>query len=474
MPGSARSLTQLAAAAKFKLGLEYRKMLSKQKGTPAPLAIFRRHSLLDGRAANYVQPPGDGQGHPFLGAAPFNVGDQFVSLALAKALHVQQFYYLTHNCSRREFDIVNSECAALIVISQNSLQPGFFGKFLPRSFVKRIKIPMIFVSLGVQFELDETPNLTDADVESLKAVHDKCVSSQVRGHISAELLAKHGIHNTRALGCPSIVWSQNPKLKVPKPDLRNVGWTLTDMGSRPALNQNQLALMASIQKQSQHFIPIAQGGEIVLQDYINFRDGYSLGQRDDVLIVPKEEGGYDEVAKTNWYGNGADPELVRCCLDRHDPKQLEANVRYYYRDCSPGVVDALIKNSFFSVQVSDYLRHNRHLSLMSGTRVHGNIMALSQGIPSLFGIHDLRIKEMAELFQVPTVDLKDPARQTMTAQPSHEGTRQALGYGGRRHRLSSDLPGAPVPVIGVNDFPAKTIIKRIEGLPPLLHNLPGG
>ncbi|MEL7488298.1 MAG: polysaccharide pyruvyl transferase family protein, partial [Pseudomonadota bacterium] len=255
--------------------------------TPPPrLAIFKRHSLLDGRPAAYVSSPGSAMGHPFLGDAPFNVGDNFVSMALARALDVREFLVLTHAAPQACYDYVNEHCEALIVVSQNSLRPGFFGKFLPRRFVeKKIKIPMIFVSLGVQFELDETPHLTDDDVDSLKCIHDKCASSQLRGAISADLLAKHGITNTRVLGCPSILWDLTRDLKVKAPSYDRVGWTLTEMGGdRAALQEQQQSLMNALAQRADTFVPIAQGGEYVLQEYITMRDGLAVGERKDTVI----------------------------------------------------------------------------------------------------------------------------------------------------------------------------------------------
>lgn len=44
---------------------------------------------------------------------------------------------------------------------------------------------------------------------------------------------------------------------------------------------------------------------------------------------------------------------------------------------------------------------------MAGTRLHGNIMALSQGIPTIFYPHDQRTLEMAELFEAPMFGLGD-------------------------------------------------------------------
>ena len=87
------------------------------------LAIFVRHSLLDGRPSFYNSPAGSGMTHPFLGEAPFNVGDNFVSMALARALNVEEFLVLTHAAPPAVFEYVNEMCDALIVVSQNSCGP---------------------------------------------------------------------------------------------------------------------------------------------------------------------------------------------------------------------------------------------------------------------------------------------------------------------------------------------------------------
>ena len=97
-----------------------------------------------------------------------------------RALNVKEFHVLTHAATPEVYEYVNEHCDALIVVSQNSLRPGFFGKYLSRSFLEnRMKLPMIFISLGVQFELDDTPYLTEDDVTSVKIIYERVVSSRV-------------------------------------------------------------------------------------------------------------------------------------------------------------------------------------------------------------------------------------------------------------------------------------------------------
>ena len=59
-------------------------------------------------------------------------------------------------------------------------------------------------------------------------------------------------------------------------------------------------------------------------------------------------------------------------------------VAYYYRDAPPGLREVLLERSFFSNRVADYLNFLAARSFVCGTRLHGNMMALCQGVPTLF------------------------------------------------------------------------------------------
>lgn len=69
-------------------------------------------------------PPGTDKGHRFLGPWSHNIRDQFVAAGRARALDMDRFYTLTREASPAQFNFINNECAAVIVIGQNVLFPG--------------------------------------------------------------------------------------------------------------------------------------------------------------------------------------------------------------------------------------------------------------------------------------------------------------------------------------------------------------
>ena len=370
------------------------------------LAMFSRHSLLDGRGAGFAMPPGTDKGHPFLGPWPHNIGDQFVAAGLARALDMDRFYTLTREASAAQFDFINNECAAVIVIGQNVLFPGWFSKYLPVSYLKQLKIPLIFLSLGLQFGFKDTLELTPSDVESLKWIHDRCASSQIRGHITEELLARYGVKNTRVLGCPSLLYPMTDKIKIRPPSLERVCFTVTDMRHLPDNQQWQIAVMENLLERSERFSAVAQGGEYVLQDHIVRRDGVSPIEREDFYVAVADDGAAKINKKEDFTGPLKPGDLMLSKTTWEDPAATESAIRYYYKECSEALLENLIHHSFYGGHLSEYVRKGRDASFYAGTRLHGNLIALMQGTPSVFAVHDYRLKDMAEFLDVPSITME--------------------------------------------------------------------
>lgn len=369
------------------------------------LAMFSRHSLIDGRGAGHMLPPGDERGHASLGRWPHNVGDQFVAAGLGRALHCDEFVTITREATTEQFEYLNAHCHAIIVVAQNALSPGWFETHLPVEYLRQIRIPMIFLSLGLQFRFGEEIRLTDGDVRSLRHIHERCVTSQVRGHITQELLANYGIHNTRALGCPSLLYPLCREIHIRPPTLDDVAFTITDMGRLPEFHRFQFDLMETLHKKSRRLWLVAQGGEYALQDYLTARDGIHPSVRRDYWLS-YENGALRETERTEFTGDLAPGAMMRSYLDPVDIGELEKGVDWYYQDLSPGLLANIKTYGFFSSHLPEYLRFARERTLYAGTRLHGNIMALTQGTPAVFAVHDWRLRDMARFLRLPHIDLQ--------------------------------------------------------------------
>ena len=60
---------------------------------------------------------------------------------------------------------------------------------------------------------------------------------------------------------------------------------------------------------------------------------------------------------------------------------------------------------FYSDVVADYEQLVRRLDLVLGYRLHGNLMALANGTPSIYFTYDSRTVEFAETFKIPSFDV---------------------------------------------------------------------
>ncbi|OYY21448.1 MAG: hypothetical protein B7Y65_04695, partial [Azorhizobium sp. 35-67-15] len=60
---------------------------------------------------------------------------------------------------------------------------------------------------------------------------------------------------------------------------------------------------------------------------------------------------------------------------------------------------------FYSDVVADYEALVQQKDLVLGYRLHGNLMALSNGVPSVYFTYDSRTVEFAETYQIPSYDV---------------------------------------------------------------------
>lgn len=69
-------------------------------------------------------------------------------------------------------------------------------------------------------------------------------------------------------------------------------------------------------------------------------------------------------------------------------------------------IENLYRNKmFYSDVVADYENLVRQQQLVLGYRLHGNLMALANGVPSIYFTYDSRTAEFAETYKIPSYDV---------------------------------------------------------------------
>jgi len=236
--------------------------------------------------------------------------------------------------------------------------------------LKQIPGPIVAMGIGAQAAEYRKLQLPPGTVEALRIIADKSTTIGVRGFYSAEILNDIGIRNVRVIGCPSFYRSLQPArpIKASKSfgDTR-IGITLnrylTGEYASNAIKTNRIqrALILEASKKAASLI-------------------YSQGEREETLVI---------------YSTGAEREA-----------HVAAIMRQYGFDDHPAVKELLTNRMTASFDVDEWTKHvSENVDLMVGFRLHGNVIALHQGIPAVFYTYDARIRELAELFGIPTIEV---------------------------------------------------------------------
>lgn len=238
--------------------------------------------------------------------------------------------------------------------------------------LEKLKIPVIAFGFGAQAPKCGPLVLSDETKLVLRMMADRCVSLGVRGAYTADVLWDLGIKNVRIIGCPTAFRRRDPDLRIDLPPLetvRNIGITLRREVS-PTYAQNiQMYL-------TRH------------RDLVR-----EMAGRFDVTLMAQGE--IEE--KKMVLGT---PEQKREGLEA-----LKANAwaKQWYLD---ETMERLHQTRlFYSDVVADYETLVRTKDMVLGYRLHGNLMALSNGVPSVYFTYDSRTAEFAETFGIPSYNV---------------------------------------------------------------------
>ncbi|HXV31261.1 MAG TPA: polysaccharide pyruvyl transferase family protein [Sinorhizobium sp.] len=301
-----------------------------------------------------------------------NIGDAFVfdsSLKLLSydklgVLEISEFRPHVIDRLRDEYDYVFLRGSNYIHASMN------WEQAVP--ILKRLGLPVIGFGIGAQAPVKGRIQLSDETRALLHLMADSAVSIGVRGAYSAQVLWDLGIRNIRIIGCPTAFRRNDPELRIKLPPLesvRKVGITIRrevspdyarDIRRYLAFHRDLTKAMAD-----RFDATLMAQGEIEEKKLVLGTDA----QRDEAMAALRS----NEWA-ASWY--------------------LDETMERLYRE-----------RLFYSDVVTDYEERVRSRELVLGYRLHGNLMALANGIPSIYFTYDSRTAEFAETFQIPSFDV---------------------------------------------------------------------
>lgn len=348
------------------------------------LVHFNDKTLPDGQVAWTT--PGTGRRNP-------NYGDMLVCASLLRHLAPAE------DVVRVNFgQELSTDVDAAVLRGSTYLNEEFnFGAAIRT--LESIDAPIATVGLGAQ-STGMDPTFLDDVPEARRFVAllvDRAPSSiSVRGEFTAAVLERLGARNIRITGCPSMFYALRPaEVSVPprlESDERRLGVSLHTGLHKGRFCRN---VPATRRKHSRAIrFALRSAREVSL-----FEQGVML-------------------------------EYIVGDRNRPMAERLEAAARIVERfPAEHGIRPADLVDHLVSVRsVEDWLAKARELDAMIGFRFHGNMVALTQGVPCFYYLYDSRITEFSRVYSLPHLDVEDRWRNPVTAILEHdwEATTKAI------------------------------------------------
>jgi polysaccharide pyruvyl transferase WcaK-like protein len=301
-----------------------------------------------------------------------NIGDAFVFDSSLKLLNYNKLDALEiAKPDMADIDRINAEYDYVFLRGSNYIHSEM-GWEKAIDVLRKLKIPVIAWGIGAQAPVKGKIQLSEETKTVLRLMADSTTSIGVRGAYSAQVLWDLGIKNVRIVGCPTAFRRNNPNLEIklrPLDKIKKAGITVRREVSQTYARD--------------------------IEQYLTFhRDMVKqMATRFDVVLMAQGE--VEE--KKLVFGT---PEQKKEAL-----AQLRANrwVKDWYLD---ETMEQLHRERlFYSDVVADYEDLVQQKDLVLGYRLHGNLMALANGTPSIYFTYDSRTVEFAETYQIPNFDV---------------------------------------------------------------------
>ena len=301
-----------------------------------------------------------------------NIGDAFVFESSLKLMNYEKASELPiTNFSPEKIDQLREEYDYVILRGSNYINKDMnWRDTIP--VLQRLKLPVIAFGVGAQAPVRGEIQLSEETKAVLRMIADSTVSVGVRGAYTAQVLNDIGIQNVRIIGCPTAFRRNNQHLRIKLPPLEEV--------SQVGVTVRREVSPAYAQDIEQYLTRH--------RDLIR-----TMAARFDVTLMAQGE--IEE--KKMVFGTAEQKEEAIVALKAH-----RWTADWYFDD----TIENLYRHRmFYSDVVADYEELVRKQQLVLGYRLHGNLMALANGIPSIYFTYDSRTAEFAETYKIPSYDV---------------------------------------------------------------------
>ena len=227
--------------------------------------------------------------------------------------------------------------------------------------VEKLDMKTIAPSLGMEDYIaaaDDIPQLHPSVIRLLNLVSERSDAIGARGPHTASILQKYGFDNIIPVGCPSLQWQLKDSIRIRK----NKSMTKPLIAYHRTISSYALEAMKSATILGQDFLD-----EVV----------FTNNRNNDDLLYQQEMSHY---------------------LQFNDYKTVLATIN------RNGIFPNRYQLWFDIIGAHDFV---------IGARLHGCIAALVQEVPAILVPRDLRMMEIANFYNIPTVSIEDMQKKSI-------------------------------------------------------------
>ena len=264
-----------------------------------------------------------------------------------------------------------------IVLPASNFLGGHADFSRQAEFVDSVDLPCLMVGLGAQSPSDEqeVAHIPKGTIRFIHAVADRSNTIGVRGYYTAEVLRGLGVNNVDVVGCPSFYTNLSQPVCIREIDFDSV--------ERIVFNG------------SSNVIPHAYDQELARNVE---RKLFRMADDRDFPYVLQSE--IDQIL-----------HLVDLKAEQNSGMKRSAKILGYPDVVEFASVVRRIGKVFFEVQ--EWFDWMGDKDLVVGTRIHGAVAGLLQGVPAIVIYHDSRTKEMSELMNFPRASLAEASVKSL-------------------------------------------------------------